>query len=165
LKLLVKEVETMWDSLRRLLGKAASLSGREGEGQRKAIEPCTEIERPSGTKGYLAATMESADDVRAELAKWSGSLATVLSYAFSHSVLTIRLVREGVKGNLHLDCLSVVRFCGPVSCKVERLVVEETTLRRGLPGFRIKDGNEKGLSVLCGDLILTRDVDPVYSKR
>lgn len=151
----------MWNSLRRLLGRATSLSVREEEGQRKETEPHTEIERPSGTKGYLAATMESADDVRAELAKWSGSLATVWYYTFSHSVLTIRLVRKGVKGNLHLDCLDVVRFCGPVSSTVARLVVEETTVRR-IPGFHFKDVGEQGLSVHCGDLVLTRDVDPVY---
>lgn len=135
----------MWNSLRRLLGEAR-----------------TEIEGPSGPKGSLAATMESVDDVRAELAKWSGSLATVWSYTFSHSVLTIRLVREGVKGNLHLDCLGVVSICGPISRKGARLVVEETTLRRGIPGFHIKDVGEQGMSVHCGDLVLTRDVAPVY---
>jgi hypothetical protein len=111
-------------------------------------------------KGSLSATIDSVDEVRQELARWSGSEATLWSYRVTHSALAIRLTREGVAGNLHVECFGVLRFSGPVRGRVS-FVIEDTTLHRGLPGFHLQDVGETGISVHCDDIVLTKNVTPV----
>ena len=116
---------------------------------------------------YLAATMDSIDNVRAELSKWTGSGAILWSYTVSHSVLTIRLQKQGAKGNLHVECLDVSSFSGPVSGPGTNFIIEETTRPRWrgpgrLPTLHLKDIGELGISIYCDFIVLKKNVAPVY---
>jgi hypothetical protein len=104
--------------------------------------------------GYLVATMDSIDDVRAELAGWSGTAASLWSYTATHSVLTVRLERQGVKENLHVDCLGVLSLSGRVGGSGVNFVIEETTRPRGrgagrIPVLHLKDISQLGISLYC----------------
>lgn len=117
---------------------------------------------------YIASTMDSLRSVRGELRNWSGSRARLWSYAVTHSILSIRLEQQGHRGNLHIECIGVVAVAGEChvgncSISVDSSAQEtERYSKLGLPYLVLECVSDRSLRVVCEDVGLRKDVEPIY---
>ncbi|MDX1933134.1 MAG: hypothetical protein SFU56_11055 [Capsulimonadales bacterium] len=82
--------------------------------------------------------------------RWRGGRVKIWEYTVSHRVLTLRVEREGSKGNLHISCADLSFLCGPTgwdgaNFEIEKVnadsVYEDTViLRDRAVGFEARGG-------------------------
>jgi hypothetical protein len=87
--------------------------------------------------------------------KWSDSRAKIWDYQVSHSNLTIRLEKPGVKGNLHIICIEPIHICSKFiweNCNVELDIIDEI--------FIIKDINSD-FELRCMDIEVKENCKPL----
>jgi hypothetical protein len=95
------------------------------------------------------------------LGRWRGGRAKLWAYTVSHSVLTIRIERAGVRGNLHVSCGDLMRIHAPSGW--DNVNIEIGLLDNGdeCPPFVVRDlGGD--VEIICGVAGIAENVKPVY---
>jgi hypothetical protein len=91
------------------------------------------------------------------LARWRGGYARMYELSISHTTLTIRVERKGVRGNLHVACLAPTHIHGPVEwndCDIEILLVNDER-------FIVRDVRA-GVEVQAGSVEVAENLQPIY---
>src|SRR5687768_10359900 len=91
------------------------------------------------------------------LARWRGGRARMWEFTISHKVLTIRIEREGVRGDLHVACGDTSHIHGPVDwndCDIE-IVLDQ------VDGYVVRDVRA-GLEIHAGKVEVAENYKPIY---
>ena len=92
------------------------------------------------------------------LARWRGGRAKMWELTISLKTLTIRIERTGVRGNLHVACMSPTHIHGPVywdDCDIEIALVEGG-------GVIVRDVRA-GLEIHAAHVEVAENCKPVYT--
>ena len=94
------------------------------------------------------------------LSRWAGGRAKLWSYSISHSVLTIRIELDDVRGNLHITCSSLQHIHAPASWVNSNIQILLENDDDEFAPFIVQDvGND--VRVVCVDAAIAENVKPV----
>ncbi|ETW98817.1 MAG: hypothetical protein ETSY2_42145 [Candidatus Entotheonella gemina] len=96
------------------------------------------------------------------LARWQGGHARLWAFQAGHCSLTIRIVREGTPGNLHIVCLEPESICGPVAwenCSFE--VIDHVVVGGQEDGYILHDQGA-GFEIRAEGVDVFENCQPLY---
>jgi hypothetical protein len=104
--------------------------------------------------------IEGLDRIQPLVGRWAGGMASLWTYSISHAKLVVRLIRPGVRGNLHLSCYDCRRINAPAiwGGTALQIAVEESPEGRR---FVLRDEANK-VEIRCGYLTAQENVEPIY---
>lgn len=95
------------------------------------------------------------------LERWQGARAKLWSYSVSHKVLTLRVERAGVRGNLHIGCADLSYLRAPEhwdNCHIDIDLVDDDSR---FPNFVVRD-RDADVEIVCGVAEIAENVKPIY---
>ena len=94
------------------------------------------------------------------LKRWRGGRAQLWNYTISHRVLTLRIERAGVRGNLEIGCGALNYIRAPEcwdNCDLEIDLVDDGSQ---FPAFVVRDRNAD-VEIICGVAEIAENVKPI----
>jgi hypothetical protein len=121
------------------------------------------IAAPAAAEGRPADSehlIEGLDRVQPLVGKWAGGMAALWTYSISHAKLVVRLLRPGVRGNLHLSCYDCRRVNAPTHWGGTQLQITADDTPEGRR-YVLRDEANK-VEIRCGYLTAQENVEPIY---
>lgn len=95
------------------------------------------------------------------LERWRGGRVQLWNYTISHRVLTLRIERVGVRGNLQIGCAELNYIRAPEhwdDCDIEIDLIDDDSQ---FPAFVVRD-RTADVEIICGVAEIRENVKPIY---